>query len=152
MIITKLYVNNWYSFVDCELDLTYSRKINDSTISYEYLPNFENIRYKRVVILTGANASGKTSLAKIILAIRAFLNKKFKFLFKEGMHPDKNELDFTIEFIDKIPNSDPIIMDNYYSHIHHLKAKVVFLKEDERVGFHFTYKAIEIKNLTISSS
>ena len=76
MIITKLYVNNWYSFVDCELDLTYSRKINDSTISYEYLPNFENIRYKRVVILTGANASGKTSLAKIILAIRAFLNKK----------------------------------------------------------------------------
>ncbi|MCG9482123.1 ATP-binding protein, partial [Acinetobacter pittii] len=147
MIITKLYVNNWYSFVDCELDLTYSRKINDSTISYEYLPSFENIRYKRVVILTGANASGKTSLAKIILAIRAFLNKKnLNSFFKEGMHPDKNELDFTIEFIDKKPTSDPRMMDNnYYSHIHQLKTKVIFLKDDERVGFHFTYKAIEIK-------
>ncbi|OLV31183.1 hypothetical protein BS571_17115, partial [Acinetobacter baumannii] len=102
MIITKLYVDNWYSFVDCELDLTYSRKISDSTISYEYLPNFENIRYKRVVILTGANATGKTSLAKILVAIRSFINnKEVNHFFREGMHPDKNELVFNIEFIDK---------------------------------------------------
>ncbi|MBP3075814.1 ATP-binding protein, partial [Acinetobacter baumannii] len=147
MIITKLYVDNWYSFVDCELDLTYSRKINDSTIPYEYLPNFENIRYKRVVILTGANATGKTSLAKILVAIRSFINnKEVNHFFKEGMHPDKNELVFHFEFIDKEPSTEATVKgENYYSYIHFLKVKVLLNESKERCRFHFTYKAVEIK-------
>lgn len=151
MIITKLYINNWYSFVDSELDLTYPRKISDSTITYEYLPGFENIRYKRVVILTGANASGKTSLAKIILAIRDFMsNKKICKYFSEGMHQDKEELDFSIEFIDKLPENlidkEKYDLDNYYNYIQLLNVRFFPLDESKmQLRYKFTYKAIEIK-------
>ena len=150
MILTKFYINNWYSFVDCELDLTYPRKISDSTITYEYLKGFENIRYKRVIILTGANASGKTSLAKIILSIRNFIQeKKITKFFKEGMHSNKETLEFSVEFIDKLPNDlskNENINSTEYNHIHFLKVQLFKLDNDtDELRYRFTYKALEIK-------
>lgn len=75
MIFTKLHLKNWYSFKDCELDLTYPKKIKNNTIPYEFLENFPNIRVKRLVLISGANASGKTSFTKIIYAIKEFISQ-----------------------------------------------------------------------------
>lgn len=63
-------------FKDATLDLTYPRKLNNSTIEHEWLTEFPNIRYKRVCILSGANASGKTALGKALCMINNYLDGK----------------------------------------------------------------------------
>lgn len=74
MIITRLYVDNLYGFQDFELDLTYPRKHSQPLLDFEYLEDVPAFKFKRVCILMGTNASGKTSLGKILLGIQWMLN------------------------------------------------------------------------------
>lgn len=60
-------------FKDTELDFTYPKKINNSTLEGEFLKDFPNIKYKKVCIFMGANASGKTSLGRMLCGINNYL-------------------------------------------------------------------------------
>lgn len=73
MIFTSLYIDNLYNFYDTSLDLTLKRKIINSTIPFEYLEECPKFRFKRVCILSGANASGKTSLGRVLHYIQQFI-------------------------------------------------------------------------------
>lgn len=75
MIITRLCVDNLYGFQNFELDLTYPRKNKQSLLEFEYLQNVPAFKFKQVCILMGTNASGKTSLGKILWGIQLMLNK-----------------------------------------------------------------------------
>lgn len=75
MIITRLKIDNLYGFQNFELDLTYPRKHSQSFIDYEFLEEVPKFKFKRVCILMGTNASGKTSLGKVLWGIQAILNK-----------------------------------------------------------------------------
>jgi len=74
MIYLRLMVDNLYMFKDTVVDFTYPRKNPASTIEHEFLKEFPNIRFKRVCILMGANASGKTTLGKLLCAINNYLH------------------------------------------------------------------------------
>ena len=100
MIFTKIRLKNWYSFKDATLDLTYPKKIVNNTIDYEYLENFENIKFKRVCIISGANSSGKTSFSKAFCAIRNFLAlKEVTNYVSEGQRKNNEKVGFEVEFI-----------------------------------------------------
>ncbi|CAB5503772.1 hypothetical protein THERMOT_1851 [Bathymodiolus thermophilus thioautotrophic gill symbiont] len=73
MIFLKLKIDNFYMFKDTEFDFTYPKKIANSTIEGEFLTDFPKINYKKVCILMGANASGKTSLGKTMCFINNYL-------------------------------------------------------------------------------
>ena len=73
MIFLKLKIDNFYMFKDTELDLTYPKKIKNSTLEGEFLKDFPNIKYKKVCIFMGANASGKTSLGRMFCTINNYL-------------------------------------------------------------------------------
>ncbi|PCH85724.1 MAG: AAA family ATPase, partial [Piscirickettsiaceae bacterium] len=73
MIFLKLKIDNFYMFKDTEIDFTYPKKINNSTLEGEFLKDFPNIKYKKVCIFMGANASGKTSLGRVLCAINNYL-------------------------------------------------------------------------------
>lgn len=73
MIFLKVKLNNIFMFKDATLDLTYNRKLSEPTITNEYLEDFPKINFKRVCVLTGANASGKTVLGKALCMISNFL-------------------------------------------------------------------------------
>lgn len=73
MIFTHLYVDNLYNFSNASVDFTLKRKIANSIIPYEYLEERTKFRFKRVCIVSGANASGKTSLGKILRYIQYFI-------------------------------------------------------------------------------
>lgn len=76
MIFTKIRIKNLYCFEDTELDLTYPKKIIDSNIEHEYLDDrAPNFRFKRLCIISGANASGKTSFGKVLLQITNVIYK-----------------------------------------------------------------------------
>lgn len=73
MIFTRLYLDNIYCFKDFEVDLSFSRKVKNSTIPNEYLKDRKNFNYKRLIVLMGTNASGKTSLSRIMCALQNFI-------------------------------------------------------------------------------
>ncbi|MFV5536195.1 hypothetical protein VXQ47_15700 [Acinetobacter pittii] len=100
MIFTKIRLKNWYSFKDATLDLSYPKKIVNNTIDYEYLEGFENIKFKRVSIISGANSSGKTSFSKALCAIRHFITfKDIPSQILEGQRSENEKVGFEIEFI-----------------------------------------------------
>ena len=73
MIVLNVKLDGIYGFEDFEFDLTYPRKIVDSLIEDEFLEGRERFRYKRAVVLMGANATGKTSLGRALLRIFRFM-------------------------------------------------------------------------------
>lgn len=74
MIILNLKLNNIYGFTNFSIDFSYPKKIINSLLEDEFLEGRPNFRYKRAVILMGANATGKTSLGKALLNIVNFIN------------------------------------------------------------------------------
>lgn len=73
MIILNLVLDGVYGFDDFTINLTYPKKIVNSIIEDENLEGRERFRYKKAVILMGANATGKTSLGKALLRIFGYM-------------------------------------------------------------------------------
>ena len=61
MIVMNIEMDNFMSFNNFAMNLSYPKKIVNSSIENEFLTGFTNFRYKKVNILMGANATGKTS-------------------------------------------------------------------------------------------
>ena len=76
MIITFLKIDNLYGFKNTELDMSYSRKVANNTIPNEYLADRPSFNFKRVCIISGTNASGKTSLGRVICGLENFIARK----------------------------------------------------------------------------
>ncbi len=74
MIILNLSLKGIYGFNDFNINFSYPKKIVNSIIEEEHLDGRERFRYKKAVILMGANATGKTSMGKALLAIFRFIN------------------------------------------------------------------------------
>lgn len=74
MIFTKITIDNLYSFKDTEIDFTLKRT-SESTIDSEHLSFAKRFKYKKVCILSGANASGKTSFGRVLCGIQNYLER-----------------------------------------------------------------------------
>ena len=76
MIVLDVKLDNFYAFKNFHMNFTYPKKIVDSYIKEEYLPDRTNFRYKKINVLFGANASGKTTFGMILMKIFNFIDKK----------------------------------------------------------------------------
>ena len=76
MVIMDVKFDNFYAFRNFHMNMAYPKKILHSYIENEFLEGYPNFRYKKVNIIMGANASGKTSLGKMLMNIFNFLKKK----------------------------------------------------------------------------
>ena len=56
------------------MNMSYPKKIVDSTIEEEFLEERPNFRYKKVNIIMGGNATGKTSLGRLLMLFTNYLN------------------------------------------------------------------------------
>lgn len=59
MIVMNIEMDNFMSFNNFAMNLSYPKKIVNSSIENEFLTGFTNFRYKKVNILMGANATWK---------------------------------------------------------------------------------------------
>lgn len=75
MIIMDLKIDNFFAFRNFHMNMSYPKKIVNSYIEDEFLAGRSNFRYKKVNILMGANASGKTSIGKMLMKIFNFISK-----------------------------------------------------------------------------
>lgn len=99
MVIVDLKLDNIYSFNNFEVNFTYPKKIVKNSIKNEFIENRPNFRYKKVNIILGSNATGKTSLGKAMMNIFNFLAKRDT-IFLDEMHSNKNKnLKFSIDFV-----------------------------------------------------
>ena len=62
MVIMNLHLDNFLIFNDFTLCMSYPKKIVRSSIEDEHLAGRERFRYKKVIVLMGANATGKTAV------------------------------------------------------------------------------------------
>ncbi|HEC5279620.1 TPA: ATP-binding protein [Enterobacter cloacae] len=76
MIFTRLRFTNLCAFTDAEVNLSYPRQLANSPLDDEYLHGRSKFYYRKVCIVTGANASGKTSLGRMIFGLQTFLFSK----------------------------------------------------------------------------
>lgn len=73
MIIMDVKVDNLYAFKNFHMNMSYPKKIVDSTIEGEFLAERKNFRYKKLNIIMGGNATGKTSFGKLIMGFANYV-------------------------------------------------------------------------------
>ena len=69
MAFTKIKIDNLFCFENSILDLSFSRSPVNSSLEGEYIEGFEKFYFKKVCVVSGANASGKTSLGRVMLSV-----------------------------------------------------------------------------------
>ena len=127
MIVLHLTLDKIYGFNDFEIDFTYPKKVVNSIIENEHLEGRERFRYKKAVILMGANATGKTSLGKALLKIFTYISTGNPAVLYE-MASGENA-SFTIDFV------------NQGFVLHRLSATIRNVDSD--IAFHYESAAID---------
>ena len=97
MIVLDAHLDNFYAFKNFHINFTYPKKIVGSSISEEYLPNRPNFRYKKVNIILGANASGKTTFGRILMKIFNFIDKANFNIITDAICDPLKEASFSLD-------------------------------------------------------
>ena len=100
MLSINIFIDNIFSFGKATLDLTYPRPITDSTITHEYLTDRPKFYVRKVCILSGANASGKTSLGILLNFVQSFivLQEKASTQFHAHVYHKNKSAQLQVEF------------------------------------------------------
>lgn len=106
MILMDVKLDNLCSFKDFHCNFSYPRKVKRNSIEGEYLKNSPQFRYKKVNILMGPNASGKTSLGKVLTAIYNFVFAKNPTLLLDLISNPSKKTSFQIEIVNENKNDE----------------------------------------------
>lgn len=98
MIVLDMQLNNILGFTDFHINFSYPKKIVNSIIENEHLAGRPNFRYKKVMLLMGANATGKTSLGRALSKIFRYINTGNTALLFDMTEPNETGL-FTVDFV-----------------------------------------------------
>lgn len=99
MIVMDIQINNFFAFKNFHMNMSYPKKIVDSYIQEEHLKERPNFRYKKVNILMGANATGKTSFGRMLMLIFNFMHKKQSKEITDVICNRELEASFSMDFI-----------------------------------------------------
>ena len=95
----NLEIDNFFCFKDFSINFSYKRKLNKSTIPYEYLEDYPNFRFKKLNILMGSNASGKTVFGKMLRAISNFIEYRNPLYLIEAVNFLDKKANFKLDFV-----------------------------------------------------
>ena len=99
MIIMDISLDNFFSFRNFHMNLSYPKKIVNSFIENEYLTERPNFRYKKAIILLGANASGKTSLGRMLEYILNLIEWKDPSRLYKSRADESKTASFSVDFL-----------------------------------------------------
>ena len=99
MIVMDLKIDNFVCFKNFHMNMSYPKKIVGSYVNNEFLKDRTNFRYKKINIIMGANATGKTSIGKILMRIFNFLDKKKYEDLTEVIFDRSKEASFSIDYV-----------------------------------------------------
>lgn len=97
MVVLDVCLDNFYAFKNFHMNLTYPKKIVGSSIKEEHLADHTNFRYKKVNLIMGANASGKTTFGHALMNIFNFISKKNHTFITRAINDCGKEASFTLD-------------------------------------------------------
>ena len=97
MVLLNVELDNILLFNNFSLNLSYPKKIVGSAIEEEHLDGRKNFRYKKVIILMGANATGKTALGKALRGIFNFIARREYAIITELIEDPKKDASFSVD-------------------------------------------------------
>ena len=97
MVILNIKLDNFLLFNDFTMNLSYPKKPVNSSIVDEHLTDRPNFRYKKLIILMGANATGKTALGKILMGMFCFIARREYALISELIEDPLKDASFSID-------------------------------------------------------
>lgn len=126
MIIMDVKMDNLYAFKNFHMNMSYPKKIVNSTIKDEFLESRDNFRYKKLNIIMGSNATGKTSLGKVLMLFANYFKDGEKQRFENIVNNTKEDAFLQIDFVaeeDKLYrfvlnvhfNVDPMSENEFYT-------------------------------------
>jgi energy-coupling factor transporter ATP-binding protein EcfA2 len=86
-------------FKEFELDLTYKKKISHYVARNDFIEGNDNIHVKKNLIFMGGNASGKTTLGKMLCAIYNYIRGKNTLSLLNSLYDKESSARFDIEFV-----------------------------------------------------
>lgn len=99
MIIMDLKADNLFAFKKFHVNFSYPKKIVGNTLGSEALSYCPGFRYKKVNIIMGANATGKTTLGRLLNSIfRIIQEKNIASMINYVSNPERAAT-FSIEFV-----------------------------------------------------
>lgn len=157
MIVMNMEIDNFYALKNFRMNMSYPKKIVGSYVKDEYLKDRPNFRYKKVNILMGANATGKTSIGKILMQIFNFMDDK-QFTTLTNIIADQNKpASFSIDFVgnDNILYRvhtliEPSKQNKYMAE--HINAKVTSVKINAKDSYETCVQRLEKKKETSRKS
>lgn len=99
MIIMRVKADNIMCFNDFDINMSYPKRIVNSPIANEYLKERTNFRYKKINILMGGNATGKTSLGRILMRFANYLQDGIVSRFTDIINDPTGSAYLTIDFV-----------------------------------------------------
>lgn len=99
MIVMDVKIDNFIALKNFHLNMSYPKRIVGSYIKDEFLKGRPNFRYKKINILMGSNATGKTSVGKMLMRIFNFMDKKEYTNLTDVIGNSSKEASFSIDFI-----------------------------------------------------
>lgn len=99
MIIMDVKLDNLYGFKQFNVNFSHTHKNTGAYIKNEHLLGKPNFRYKKVNIIMGASATGKTTLGMALKDIFEFIEKKTFSCIIDAIGNPKRDASFEIEVI-----------------------------------------------------
>lgn len=104
MVIMDIKIDNFFVFKNFHMNMSYPKKIVDSTIESEYLQDRPNFRYKKVNIIMGSNATGKTSLGKVLMYFANYMKDGDVTRFFSRINNNELPATLNVDFVTKANN------------------------------------------------
>jgi len=99
MIVLDVKIDNYYAFDDFRINFSYKKKDVKQLIENEFLSYCPTFRYKKFVMLMGANATGKTTFGKMLMSIFNFITRKEYSHIVENINNKTKKASFSMDFI-----------------------------------------------------
>ena len=99
MIIMDIQINNMHGFKKFHMNMSYPKRIVDSAIDGEFLEERPNFRYKKLNIIMGSNATGKTSLGKVLMVFANYFQDGLYGRFINIITDEQRMATLTVDFV-----------------------------------------------------
>lgn len=99
MIIMDIKADNFFAFKNFHMNMSYPKKIVRSTINGEFLKDRKNFRYKKVNILMGSNATGKTTIGKLLMLFANYFQDGETGRFKPFVNDKMKNASMSVDFV-----------------------------------------------------
>ena len=99
MIIMNIGVDNLYAFKKFYMNMSYPKKVVNTPVEGEYLKSRPNFRYRKVNILMGSNATGKTTLGELLMGFANFLRDGNAYRFADHITDERKWAHLCVDFV-----------------------------------------------------